>query len=141
MRPYNPHSKKLDLKTISGYFISYCVGSRGSRFYCPSHTTKVIESDQAIDFKDDIGISQGLRQIVFKEHPVFIHVPIASAPIFSPVVNQHPIATTDDESIEDVDPVGPDVDLVALDVVMVIPMRRSEKAHRPTISDDYIVYL
>ena len=34
VRPYNPLSKKLDPKTISGYFIAYCVGSRGSRFYC-----------------------------------------------------------------------------------------------------------
>ena len=33
VRPYNPQSKKLDPKTISGYFIGYCVGSRGSRFY------------------------------------------------------------------------------------------------------------
>ena len=46
MRLYNPQSKKLDLKTISGYFIGYCVGSRGSRFYCMSHTTRVIESDR-----------------------------------------------------------------------------------------------
>ena len=46
VRPYNPQPKKLDLKTISGYFISYyCVGSRCSRFYCPSHITRVIELD------------------------------------------------------------------------------------------------
>ena len=25
VRPYNPQSKKLDPKTISGYFIGYCV--------------------------------------------------------------------------------------------------------------------
>ena len=43
MRSYNSQYKKLDLKTISGYFISYCVGLRGSRFYYPSHTTRVIE--------------------------------------------------------------------------------------------------
>ena len=45
VRPYNPQSKKFDPKTISRYFIGYCVGSRGSRFYCPSHTTRVTESD------------------------------------------------------------------------------------------------
>ena len=44
VRPYNPQSKKLDLKTINGYFIGYCVGLRGFMFYCLSHTTKVIES-------------------------------------------------------------------------------------------------
>ena len=49
MRPYNPQS--------IGYFIGYCVGSRGSRFYCSSHTTRVIKSNQAIYFKDDTGTS------------------------------------------------------------------------------------
>ena len=41
VRPYNPQSRKLDPKTISGHFIGYCAGLRGSRFYCPSHTTRV----------------------------------------------------------------------------------------------------
>ncbi|KAL9431820.1 hypothetical protein AB3S75_026925 [Citrus x aurantiifolia] len=53
VRPYNPQSRKLDPKTISGHFIGYCIGSRGSRFYCPSHTTRIIESDRAIYFEDD----------------------------------------------------------------------------------------
>ena len=141
MRPYNPQSKKLDPKTINGYFIGYCVGSRGSRFYCLSHTTRVIKSNQAIYFEDDIGASQGPREIMFKEHLVFILMSIVSTSISSHVVDQHLIATTDDEPIEDVDPVALDVDLVALDVIMDIPLRRSERTRRPSISYDYIVYL
>ena len=39
------------------------------------------------------------------------------------------------------DQVAPYVDIVALDVVMDIPLRRSEKRRRPAILDDYIVYL
>ena len=85
VRSYNTQSKKLDPKTISGYFIGYYVGSRGSKFYCPSHTTRVIESDRVIYFEDGTGISQGPREIMFKEHPVFIPVPIASSPISSHV--------------------------------------------------------
>ena len=68
-------------------------------------------------------------------------MPITSTPISSPVVDQHPIATTNDEPIEDVDPVAPDVDLVALDVAVDIPLRTSERARRPAISNDYFVYL
>ena len=68
-------------------------------------------------------------------------MPITSALISSPVVDQHPVATTNDEPIEDVDPVAPDVDPVALDVAMDIPLRKSERARRPAISDDYFVYL
>ena len=141
VRLYNPQSKKLDPKTISGYFNGYCVGSRGSRFYCPSHTTRVIELDRAIYFEDDIGTRQWLREIVFTEHKVFIPVPIASAPISSLVVDQHSVTTIDNEPIEDVDLVVPVVDLVALDVVMDIPLRKSERVRKPTILDDYIVYL
>ena len=134
VRPYNLQSKKHDPKTISRYFIGYCVGSRGSRFYYPLHTTRVIESARVIYFEDDTCTSQGLREIVFKEHPVFIHVLITFTPISSPVVDQYPVATTDDEPIEDVDP-------VASYVVMDISLRRSKRAHRPIISYDYIVYL
>ena len=70
---------------------------------------------------------------MFKEHPIFILVPIASAPISSLVIDQHSIATPDNEPIEDVDPVAPDENLVAPNVVMDIPLRRSERAHRPSI--------
>ena len=76
---------------------------------------------------------------MFKEHPIFIHVPIASTSISSLVVDQHPIATTDDEPIEDVDPITVDVDKVDLYVVMNIPLRRSKRVRRPAILDDYIV--
>ena len=115
--------------------------SRGSRFYGPSHTTRVIESCQAIYFKDDIGTSKGLREIVFKEHPFFIAMHIASTLIFSPIIDQHPVATTDEEPIEDVDLAAPYVDLVALDVAMDILLRRSKRARRPAISYDYFFYL
>ena len=57
VRLYNPYSKKLDPKNINGYFIGYCVRSKGSRFYCPSHTTRVIELDRVIYFEDDTGTS------------------------------------------------------------------------------------
>ena len=52
-----------------------------------SHTTRVIESNQSIYFEDDISTSQGPREIVFKEHPIFILVPISYAPISSSIVD------------------------------------------------------
>ena len=71
----------------------------------------------------------------------FIPVSIASTPISNPVVDQHLVATTDNEAIEDVDPVAQNVDLITLDVVMDIPLRRLERISRPAISDDYFIYL
>ena len=78
---------------------------------------------------------------MFKEHLVFILMPIAYAPISSSIIDQHPIATTNDEPIEDVDPTALDVDILAPNVVMNIPLRRSKRARRPVISKDYNVYL
>ena len=57
VKPYNLQSKKLDTKTISVYFIGYCLGTRGSRFYCLSHTTRVIESNRAVYCEDDTSTS------------------------------------------------------------------------------------
>ena len=51
---YNPQIK-LDPKTISGYFVSYCIGSSGSRFFFPSHTTRIVELDKAVYFEDGLG--------------------------------------------------------------------------------------
>ena len=79
---------------------------------------------------------------MFKEFLDFILVHIASAPISSPIGDQHLIATLDNEPIEDVDPVASNVDLVALNVVMDIPLRRLKRVgRRLAISYDYSVYL
>ena len=48
---------------------------------------------------------------MFKEHLVFILVPIAFAPISSHVVYQYPIATSDNEPIEEVNLEAPKIHL------------------------------
>jgi hypothetical protein len=47
VRVYNPQLKKLDERTISSYFIGYVINSKGYRFYCPSHTPKVVKARNA----------------------------------------------------------------------------------------------
>ena len=68
-------------------------------------------------------------------------MPIAFASISSPSVDHHSIATTNDERIEDVDPVVPNVNPEASDVVRDKPLGRSERVCSLAISDNYIVYL
>ena len=46
-RMYNPHEKKLDSRTVSGYFIGYPEKSKGYRFYCPNHSSRIIEIGNA----------------------------------------------------------------------------------------------
>ena len=47
VRMYNPHEKKLDPRTLSGFFIGYAKMSKGYRLYCPSHSTMIVESRNA----------------------------------------------------------------------------------------------
>ena len=47
VRVYNPHIKKLDERTVSGFFIGYAVNSKGFSFYCPSHTPNIVEARNA----------------------------------------------------------------------------------------------
>jgi hypothetical protein len=51
---YNPQEKKLDVRTISGYFIGYVERSKGYRFYCPSHSTRIMESRNAKFLGNDL---------------------------------------------------------------------------------------
>ncbi|VFQ90402.1 unnamed protein product, partial [Cuscuta campestris] len=44
---YNPFLKKLDMKTVTCYFIGYPSHSKGYRFYCPSHVTRIVETKDA----------------------------------------------------------------------------------------------
>ncbi|KAK2368910.1 hypothetical protein QL285_082072 [Trifolium repens] len=61
VRIYNPQEKKLDSRTISGYFKR----SKCYRFYCPSHTTRIVESRNAKFLEDHlISRSDQIRNIV-----------------------------------------------------------------------------
>ena len=54
VRIYNPQEKKLDPRTISGYFIGYAERSKGYRFYYPSHSTRIVESRNAKFLENDL---------------------------------------------------------------------------------------
>ena len=91
MRIYNPQIKKLDPKTISGYFVGYCIGSRGSRFFCPSHTTRIVASYRVVYFEDDFGFdgSNGPREPQFREESVFIpSVFVPNRDVFDSMVDE-----------------------------------------------------
>ena len=54
VRIYNPQEKKLDPRTITRYFIGYAERSKGYRFYCPFHNTKIVESRNAKFLENDL---------------------------------------------------------------------------------------
>ena len=64
VRIYNSQEKKLDLRTINGYFIGHAKRSKGYRFYCPYHITRIVESRNAKFFENDlINESDQLRDL------------------------------------------------------------------------------
>ena len=54
IRVHNLHERKLDPRTISGYFIGYAEKSKGYRFHCPSYSIRIMESRNAKFLKNDV---------------------------------------------------------------------------------------
>ncbi|RDY02668.1 hypothetical protein CR513_13847, partial [Mucuna pruriens] len=114
VRPYNPLIKKLDLKIVSGFFIGYCIGSRGSKFYCPSHTTRsvVIPTPLVPSFEEEV--------------LVFLHNEVVE-PINDTEIRQQEVVNDEHNQVED-----------------FIPPRRLERISKPTGFTkfrDYFIYL
>ncbi|GJQ99271.1 retrovirus-related pol polyprotein from transposon TNT 1-94 [Tanacetum coccineum] len=66
-KKFNPQTKKLDSRTISCYFIGYPERSKGYQFYCPNHTTRIIET-RDVEFIENGEISRnGERSIDLNE--------------------------------------------------------------------------
>ena len=71
MKVYNLQEKKLDPRTISGYFIGYAERSKVYRFYCPSHSTKIVESKNAKFLENDLisGSNQSQNLVYVRDQP------------------------------------------------------------------------
>ena len=70
VRIYNPQEKKLDPRTIGGYFIGYAERSTCYRVYCLSHSTRIVESRNAKFLENDLisGSDQTRNIISEKDH-------------------------------------------------------------------------
>jgi len=157
VRIYNPQEKKLDPSTISGYFIGYAEISKGYRYYCSYHITRIVESRNAKFLENDlISGSDQLRDLGSKidyiksqpstssERLVIIHIPQVQRddeqhmidipqPVADNPVDQvdHQIPKNDEQPAEQHDP-QENVDAA---------LRRSTRVRKSTIPSDYIVYL
>jgi len=76
VRVYNPHEKKLDFRTISGYFIGYPEKSKGYRFYCPNHSTRIVETGNAKFIENgEISGSDKMHNVSIQEVRVEVPMP------------------------------------------------------------------
>lgn len=147
VRIYNPQEKKLDPRTISGYFIGYAEKSKGYRFYCPSHSTRIVESRNAKFLENDLISGSDQFQDIVPENDHCAVPPSESSnrlivvhtPQVQPSVRQSNIEipqSVDQNPIDHVvneEPVPYESEQV--------PLRRSTRERRSAISDDYVVYL
>ncbi|KAL6318588.1 hypothetical protein AAG906_000666 [Vitis piasezkii] len=110
-RPYKPNEKKLDSKTVSCYFVGYFERSNGFKFYDPS-IRSFFEMSNAKFIENNV---QPTKIIETLEIP--------------PTQVVEPVQVHEEITQE---PQEPQVQ---------VPLRRSNRERRSTISDDYVVYL
>ena len=144
-RIYNPQEKKLDSKTISGFFIGYASKSKGYKFYCPNHSTRIVETGNA-KFLEDGEVSGRIDEVIINEIREETSVPISV-----PLISTHEVlidAVDAGEQREDdepqpinVTPAIPEVIEAADTPIAEVPVRRSTRPRRSAISDDYMVYM
>uniref|UniRef100_A0A6N2L229 Retrovirus-related Pol polyprotein from transposon TNT 1-94 n=1 Tax=Salix viminalis TaxID=40686 RepID=A0A6N2L229_SALVM len=129
VKPYNPHEKKLDSRTVNGYFIGYPEKSKGFVFYCPSHSTRIVETGNArfIENGETSGSSES-RGVNIKEIRVEDSSPVVPTQVVIPVVGVQPNTEIEQQNEEHTN------------IVPQVPLRRSIRERRSAITDDYVVY-
>ena len=146
MRIYNPHLKKLDERTISGFFIGYAVNSKGFRFYCPSHSPKIVEARNAKFLEEHELSGRGSTLVVelqeIREPPM---VPLYVGNLNVIQTNSHELS--EEQQVQEIppheephgdQPIPPDPIEGMHEPVGV---RKSSRVRKPAISSDYVVYL
>ena len=143
-RPYKPNKKKLDFRTVSCYFVGYSERSRGFKFYDPS-TRSFFEAGNA-KFIEDVELSgrDPLRKVVFEEESV--NIPIITTGhghiMFDDTIqNVHSIIEIPPAQVMELIQVHEEVTQQPQEPQVQVPLRRSTRDRRSTISDDYVVYL
>lgn len=143
---YNPHEKKLDSRTVSGYFIGYPEKSKGFVFYCPSHSTRIVETGNArfIENGETSGSSES-RGVNIKEIRVEDSSPVVPTQVVIPVVGVQPNTEIEQQNEEHSVPPNQEIEnepiaIQEQNIVPQVPLRRSIRERRSTIINDYVVY-
>ena len=140
-RIYNPHEKKLDSRTISGYFIGYPNKSKGYRFYCPNHSVRIVETGNARFVENgEISGSNEPRKVDVEE--IRVDIP----PLFLPqeIIVPQPVQQVEENEQHNRDGSLPPENIsIENDVEppQPAPLRISQRERRPAITNDYVVYL
>ena len=143
-RPYRPHEKKLDSKTISSYFIGYSERSRGYKFYDPT-LRSIFETGTATFFEDvEFGGRNKVRDIVFEEESVSIPtIAFDNVQVSIPVNDQEANPDPQQENVNQT-PIQDEIIVPEEQTQQPqepVPLRRSTRERRNAIPDDFFVFL
>ena len=164
VKVYNPHERSLDLRIVNGYFIGYPEMSRGCRFYCPSHSMRIVESDRAFFLEDDCISGSTIKNFVVVESQEDIITPHQEyieggndnphretelyLPQAVPIRSNIQRESVPPQEQSDAHPQEQPIVQPVMDQFIVDPhegqqntLRRSSRERRPAISFDYYVYL
>ena len=150
VRIYNPQEKKLDPRTINGYFVGYAKKSKGYIFYCPHHSLRFVESRNAKFLENDLAsrgdfFSKREQHSTSKERLVVIqNIPHVQMGVAQPI-NDDPQTITSNVVGQVVHKVPYMVEQPArrhdAHENVELTLRRSTRVRRSVIPYDYIVYL
>ena len=88
--------------TISAYFIGYSEMSKGYRFYCPSHNTKIVESRNAKFIENDLISGSDRFQDIGSERDHIDAQPSTSSDRLIVIYNAPQVQTSDGQPIIEV---------------------------------------
>ena len=128
----------MDERTISGYFIGYLEKLKGYIFYCPAHSTRIVEigNAQFIENGETSG-SEASRNMEIKE--VRVQVPVGSTSLSRVVVPYVVEKTHNNQEEEQIsDPEVNNGPILEQPQEMLL---RSHRDRKSSISNDYVVYL
>ena len=134
--------KKLDSRTTSDFFIGYPEKSKRYRFYCPSHSTRIVETGNARFIEnDEVGGSLEPRKLEIREIRVHVPLPNISSQVVVPIVVEQ-FDNLQEQQMNDQTPQNEAItDEPTLDEPHEVAPRRSRRQRRAAISNDYVVYL
>ncbi|WVZ07573.1 hypothetical protein V8G54_020919 [Vigna mungo] len=143
VRLYNPHEKKLDARTISGYFIGYPEKSKRYRFYCPNHSTRIVESGNVRFIENgQFSGSEESRIVDIQEHTDSVSTSNVSFEVVIPLV----VSQSHNKQRQQVNVPIPQNEHINVEPVdneqepQEAALRKSVRQKRPAISNDYVVY-
>ena len=147
-RPYRPHERKLNSRTVSCYFVGYHERSRGYKFYDPT-SRSFFETGNARFLEDVEFEGEGNKMdVVFGEEYVIdgdqVSIPIAFQDTVSTLENNAqaqaliPDIVLDQDNSEILPQTQP---IEQTQQPQEVPLRRSTRERRSAIPDDYIFFL